>query len=88
MFTLDIVHSDIPFLSAFPDRDIVRQLLAGVRKFPAYDHSKVTKATDLIVCEFYRNGMQVARVRALLAESPRTPLSRLSSLSGNSDATK
>jgi hypothetical protein len=64
MFKLDIVHSDIPFLSAFPDKEIVRQLLAGVRGFPAYDDWKVKKATDLIVCDFFRKGVQVAIVRA------------------------
>jgi hypothetical protein len=64
MFTLDIVHSDIPFLSAFPDREIVRQLLSGSRGCPAYDSVKVTKATELIVCDCFRKGVQVARVRA------------------------
>lgn len=68
MFRLNVIHSDISFLSAFPDREIVRLLLLGSRGWPAYDSVKVTKATELIVCDLFRRGVQVARVRA---ETPR-----------------
>jgi hypothetical protein len=68
MHELIMHRSDIPFLSGFAGKEIVGHLLSRVGTFPAYDYVKVTRAPDLIVCDFFRNGVQVARVRA---ETPR-----------------
>jgi len=66
MLKLNISHADIPLLSGFSAKQIVDQLLSGRSgKFPAYDLLKVTRATDLIVCDFFLKGGQVACLRAI-----------------------
>jgi hypothetical protein len=65
MLEVTIHHADMPFLSGFSDNQIVGQLLSKIGKFPAYDDSRVTRAPDSIVCDFFLNGAQVARVTAI-----------------------
>jgi len=66
MLEITIQHADIRFLSGFSAKQIVGQLLSGRSgKFPAYDVLKVTRSTDLIVCDFFLNGAQVACVKAI-----------------------
>jgi hypothetical protein len=66
MLEITVQHADIRSLSGLSAKQIVGQLLAGRSgKFPAYDVLKVTRATDSIVCDFFQNGEQVARVKAI-----------------------
>ena len=65
MFTFDMQFANIHFLSEFSDRQIVDQLLAGARKYPAYDRLAVSRNTDSIRCDLFQNDVQVARVRAV-----------------------
>jgi hypothetical protein len=65
MFTFDMQFANIHFLSGFSDKQIVDQLLAGARNYPAYDRLAVSRETNSIRCDFFQNDVQVARVRAV-----------------------
>jgi hypothetical protein len=67
MLEVTIHHADIPFLSGFPDDQIVGQLLSAYnRKFPVFDRVLVTKdGINSITCDFFQEDAQVARIKVV-----------------------